>query len=251
MSKTVGYKKRFQKRKAKAYVSKAVKRYVISKLDTNVENKLAVFQNTLTGISQSTAATLGVVQNLLPVIQSGTEVCDRVGNKIRPKRLMYVGNLSRSSVNPTATPQMTCLVVLRLRNTFDQPALSDMNLLKYQNTSAGTTSMGGIYSVDYRTLLSPFNRDVFDIKLVKYFKIGNANGTGTLWANNDFKIQTSFNINLTKFIKKKWTYANLTNNLPENDGLYAFWFAVNLDSSVPWANSINLDTISTITYEDA
>lgn len=250
MTKTVGYKKRYQKRKSKVPVSKAVKKYVKKALDERVENKLAVFQNTLAGVTVTNSTTLGLVQNLLPIVQTGAEFCDRVGNKLRPKKLLYTGHISRSSINSASTPQITQLVILRLRNTYDQPALADMNLLKFQNTSTGTPSMGGIASIDYRTLLSPFNRDVFDIKMVKTFKIGNANPSLS-FVNNDYNITADFNIDLTRFVKKRWTYANSINNLPENEGLYAFWFAVNIDSSALFANEINLETISSMYYEDA
>lgn len=244
-------------RRRKAYrkksVPKSVKTYVKRTIARDKEDKLGVLQNLLTTtISQTNSTTIGVIQNLIPLINQGVDVCDRVGNKIKCKRLIYSGQVSRNSLNTSAVPQMTVCVIGRLKSGYDTPNLSQMNLLKYQSTNTGSPTMGTISSTDMRTIYSPYNRDVFDIKLVKYFKVFNASGMPNPFVNNDFKIQQSFSINLTKYVKKVWKYNNNVNN-PENEGLYAMWFAVNIDSSVtfPATGCILLDSISTCYYEDA
>ena len=238
----------------KRAVPKSVKTYVKRQIASNIEDKIAVLQNLLnTTITQTNSTTIGVIQNLIPLIdQSGTQVCDRLGNRIKCKRLIYSGQVSRNALNNTAVPQMTVCVIGRLKSGYDTPSLSQMNLLKYQSTNTGSPTMGTISSTDMRTIYSPFNRDVFDIKLVKYFKVFNASGMPNPFVNNDFKIQQSFSINLTKYVKKVWRYNNTVNN-PENEGLYAMWFAVNMDSSTtfPATGRISLDSVATCYYEDA
>lgn len=253
----MAYKKRAYRKKRvykkRKVVPKAVKSYVKSQINSIQEDKIAVLQNLLTTtISVTNNTTIGVIQNLLPLITQGSEVCDRVGNKLRCKRLIYSGQVSRNSLNTTAVPQVTALVICRLKSSYDTPSLSDMNIMKYQSTNTGAPTMSGIWSIDMRTLMSPFNRDVFDIKLVKYFKVFNASGMPNPFVNNDFKISQNFSINLTKYVKKCWKYNNNVNN-PENEGLYACWFALNLDSSVtfPVGGCISLDSMSTLYFEDA
>jgi len=244
-------------RRRKAYrkraVPKSVKTYVKRQISANVEDKIAVLQNLLnTTITQTNSTTIGVIQNLIPLINQGVDVCDRIGNKIKCKRLIYSGQVSRNSLNTSAVPQMVVCVIARLKSGYDTPNLSACNLLKYQSTNTGTPVMSGISSTDMRTIYSPYNRDVFDIKLVKYFKVFNASGMPNPFVNNDFKIQQNFSINLTKYVKKIWKYNNNVNN-PENEGLYGMWYAINIDSSVsfPATGMISLDSIATCYYEDA
>jgi hypothetical protein len=249
-----GKKRPYRKRVIRPKVTKvsyAVKKYVKRSIAERIEDKLAITQFSLSQITQSSSSALGLVQSLTPAILQGTNDCSRVGNSIRIKRITYKGAIFRSNVSASATPQLSCLVLCRVKNSYDQPTLSDMNLLKYQNTSGGTPSMSGIYSTDLRTMFSPFNKDVFDIKLVKYFKIWNASGTPTPLVNNDFGIYKTFNINLTKIMKKKWTYNNNSTSVPENEGLYAFWFGINIDSTVTWTTALSVDSLVECHYEDA
>jgi len=251
-AKTTYKKKSYKsKRTTKAVVPKAIKQYVKKALDDDMEDKLGVLQSALsTAISQTATNAIGVIQNILPLVNQGPEVCDRLGNKIKCRKLIYTGLVSRINANASATPQITMLVICRLKASFDPPSLSDMNLIKYQSSATGGIVNSGIYSTDFRTVVSPFNTDYFDIKYVKMFKVWNASGTPTPLVNNDFSIAKPFKIDCTKWVKKNWHYNNNTNN-PENEGLYACWFAINIDSSTTFLNCVSVDTVSYLYYDDA
>lgn len=235
----------------KPTVSKSVKVYVKRQISKNIEDKIAVFQYPQSGISKTDTLTAPLTLNAIPSVNQGVEVCDRTGNKLKCKKLMFNCTISRSSLSPTtAVPQYVCVVIGRVKANYDTPVLSDFNLLKYQQTNTGAPTMGGIYSTDMRTLLSPYNKDVWDIKAVRYFKCFNASGMPNPFVNNDFNILCDFRMDLTKYVKKIWTYSNTTSQ-PENEGLYVNFYAVNIDSSVTFPAVISVDAVSHLYYEDA
>lgn len=251
------YKRRaYGKRRVskKPKVSKSVKKYVKNQIHRQIEDKQAIYVYARTGIQSTDVATGPIVLSLVPNIYQGTEVCDRIGNKVRVKNVQFKYILTRSSTTGAANPPLYVTVVIgKLKNTFDTPAVGDLNLIKYNDSSAGTVSNTGIYSADLTTLQLPYNTDVWDIKYTRKFKLWNASNStaANTFANNDFNLMTDQTVNITKMLKKVWTYNNATNQFPENDGLFAMFFANTIDSSASFTNAIFVDACLVCKYEDA
>lgn len=246
------FKRRGPKRTAK--VSKTVKKYVKKEISRNVEDKVAVYYPNRAGITATDVATGPLSIQCFPNIQQGVEVCDRVGNKINIKSCVLRYYLARASTTGVAAvPLIASVVIGRLKNDYDSPSLADFNLLKYGSSAAGAVTTTGIYSSDMRTVMGPFFEDVWDVKYFRQFKLWNSsNATNLYWNNNDFKLTSGIvQVNLTKWMKKVWTYMNATNNFPENEGLYVMFYVNTLDDTAAPTQAIFVDACINCKFQDA
>lgn len=235
----------------KNVVSEAVKKYVKKFVESEQESKIAVGIYAGAGVTQTDSLTTPLTYNAIPSIYQGAEQSDRVGSKIKVKKMMYRYVLNRVAVSPANAPIVTYVVVGRLRNSYDTPSLTDFNMLKIANTAGGAFTKGPITSLDRRTFLTPFNLDVWDIKLVKKHKVWNqSNSTSLGTTNNDFSYFNEGSLDLTPYIKKDWRYMDTTNQLPENEGLYVMFFGMAADG-LTWTNGVAVDTCITVEYYDA
>jgi len=235
----------------KNVVPEAVKKYVQKYVSANEETKIAVGIFSGAGVTQTDNLTTPLTYNALCPVFQGAEACDRVGTKIKVKKCMVRYCLSRTSTSAANPPLVTYVVVGRLRNSYDTPVLADFNMMKCANSGAGAFTKGPITSIDRRTFMTPFNLDVWDIKLVKKHKVWNASNTTALgYSNNDFKGYDEGSIDLTPYLKKEWRYMDTTNQLPENEGLYIMCFAMCTDS-LTFTNGIAIDLIETVEFQDA
>lgn len=232
-------------------VSQAVKRYVKKFVQDDQETKIAVGIYAGAGVTNTDSLTTPLTYNLIPSIYQGAEQSDRVGSKIKVKKCMLRYMLSRNSTSPANPPEVTYVVICRLRNSYDTPALADYNMMKIANTAGGSFTKGPITSTDRRTFMTPFNLDVWDIKKVIKHKVWNAsNATALSNSNNDFNGFEEQSVDITPYIKKDWRYMDTTNQLPENEGLYAAFFGMCVDG-LTFTNAIAVDTCITVEYYDA
>jgi len=163
---------------------------------------------------------------------------------------MYRFVLQRTSANPGAVPQMQVLVLLRMKGNYDTPGTPDFGQLKYQNSNTGTIAKSTIISLDARTIVSPFNTDVFDILLVKKFNCGAANNAAATSASNEHRLQIEGSIDVTPYVKKVWTFNDSVTNQPENEGIFACWFGVTQDGNA--YTSINtVNAVASCAFTDA
>lgn len=241
----------------KTYVPKPVKRYVQKAIDRDIENKLSVTEfnsGAQKVIDDTDSITIPYINFLCPVIFQGTTLGTRLGNRVKLMKCQYRFTLNRSSTTGAGSPpQIVSLVIGRLRNSTDSPVLADCNMLKIADTTAGgAPTLTGINSNDMSSLQLPFNKDVWDIKFFKRWKMYNAsNSTTSAYNNNDFNLSEQMTIDVTRWLKKRLHYNNAVNNLPENEGLYAMWYVNSIDDSATLANAITVSSVLEAHYQDA
>lgn len=222
-------------------------------IHANTENKVAVYKYTRSGVTATDNATAPLTFNLLPIITIGTGQVNRIGNEVRQMRTIFDVILARASTSGVAAaPELITVVIGRMIDNFDTPAFGDQNYMKISDSSAGTLTTAGIYSADMRTLQTPFNKDYWDIKYCKTYKLWNSsNATNLYWNNNDFKLFARARINITKMLKKHWKFQGAVNNFAQNDGLYAMFYVHNVDDNGTPTNAVFVDATLTCYFEDA
>lgn len=145
------------------------------------------------------------------LINQGTGQGQRIGNKIKTKKLTVKGVLVPqpydATTNNNPTPVQVKLFVMYNKTDPNEPPAPALNADFYQS---GNTVKG--FSNDLIDLYAPINTDKYRVLATKTFKLGVAVGSsasGTPWnaaqayyANNDFKLNCNFSFDLTKHFPK-------------------------------------------------
>jgi len=269
-----GFKKRYYKKKAPAKkraarggrkssaVSSAVKGYVKRALHVAAENKIVEYQ---TGFDVGSILDSSTLQcrPLTPypgymLLQQGVTQGGRVGNTVRPVKVMfnYIArpNAYNAAYNPTPTPTILQMI---LGWTKDQPGT--LPIASYINTLFQFGSISTAPTGTQFDLLNPINTDIWHIAKKWEHKIGYAYSAGTgavpavqNYANNDYKLNVLRKMNITKYISSSFKF-NDNGTLPYNKGLFLMAQAINPTTGVAFPNTItpiHLDYFVTFEYED-
>lgn len=261
-------KKRATKRRSAKRGAKrpALKRMIRREIARNVENKSRqFFQEDDLILGSANALTLDASINYISPcsvtldILQGTGNGARIGNRITTKRLMYKGTLTvlpyNVSTNPVPTPTHVKMWIFYNREfptVIPTPATS-ADFFQLNGSAVG-------FSNDLVDLWKPVNTDKYRVLAARSFKLGNAkyesNGTtfaaSQYYTNNDFKLNCSFSVNLTKMIPKLIRY-NDNDADPTTRGLYSLLVAYAADGTAIASGSIlaKYSWMLDYTYEDA
>lgn len=235
--------KRTYKRKSYAKKTPAIKRMIKKEIARNVEDKtiqMFDFQRVL----RSTFAGDFDAVNIIPLgpdpssilCNQGTGQGGRIGNRIKTKKLTLKGVLSPAYydgvTNPGPTPMQVKMWIFYDRR--------DPNALP-QVLNAGDFFQNGnsarSFNTDLTDMVMPVNTDRYRVFTTRTFKLGYAQftgGSGTnapsgFYANNDFKLNATFNIDLTKYYPKDVRFED-NSALPTTRGLYCMWVVVPANS---------------------
>jgi len=239
-----------------------VKRIVKKVISRQAENK--TIQWFTTGIDIWNINNANFLPSIFPVspylgflnVEQGVGQGERVGNRIRIKRIWIKGTIYpqpyNSTINPNPQPVQVILWFFCSR--------SSPNLLP--NTMSGFLQDGDSarnLQGDLTDVISLVNNDQFRLFHKRVFKIGYAayEGTGIQPAqqafhNNDFKLNRTFKVNLKKHVVKNVVYNDTGTNVPRTRGLFCVAQAVNADGSI-MANNITPAQMSfqlSMEYED-
>lgn len=259
----------------KRQATKNFKRMVTRIIHKNVENKLITsgftaglypissggnfISNNIFPLSPHTEATYPAGAQL--IISQGSGDGNRIGNRVRTSRVMLRGmlwsNPYNASTNTINCPIEVCLWVFRLKPGFADTYVNAQSVLansifKIGNNVAGITNT----MLDFNY---PINTDMIILKKRKVFKLGNAaqyNTVGSvnsnLYANNDFKLNQRFSLNVTKYVNKNVSYKDTDNNPTSRTTWCALTFA-NADNSTPLSTNIpaSFNYFVEYQYEDA
>lgn len=257
--------------KRKSYAPKksrsSVKREVAIQLARNVENKSVQSYIYARNLFGTPAASSDFLNNLVPlgpsasgvIINQGATSGTRIGNKIKTKKLMFKGTIVAFPFN-ASTNQSPKPLQVKLWIFYDK---SQPTVLPNPPTNGDFLQNGGTnksFQDDLTDLWSPVNTDRYRVLTTRTFKLGNANylsnGTGYLaqnyFANNDFKYNANFSLDLTKYYPKMVKY-NDASTTPTTRGLFAMFTvsaadggpigAVDIPAGVQWMQDYH--------YEDA
>jgi len=191
-------------------------------------------------------------------IQQGVGNGSRIGNRITVKRCVMRGTVVPIPYDATTNVQPSPLQI-KFWIGYDKtnptikpsPAVSN-DFFQFNNTSVGFTN-------DLVDLWKPINTDKYRILASRQFKLGNAvyNASGALvqyqnYANNDFKYNCNFSVDLTKYLPKSIKYDD-TDALPTNRGLFLIMVAVRADGTPLASNQVvaKMSYMLDLTYLDA
>lgn len=256
-------RKRVAKVTAKSNVVKVVKEEVVKRVMEIAETKMAVYPwtclqaNGLCNYNNASWSTFNILA-ITPfagylTISQGTGQNDRLGNKIRTSRLTYRGVLHANPYNVTynssPTPQVVMFVVFKKRDLGGNTLLTSIPSF-YQTGTGATAPQGSMFDI-----CAPFNKDLYEIKYKRVFKVGasvnTGGGTAPNWqnmANNDFSRAAVFNMDLTKYIPKTILY-NDGSSTPACDTVYACWLPCPSDGTTGSSVNVPLQLTSEVTYE--
>lgn len=175
---------------------------------------------------------------LAPVIAQGTGQGDRVGDKIRVKKATFSGSIFPFNQSGTvnAVPQPVYVVMWILYDKTNPTSIPDATgLIQFGDTSLSPSGT-------LRDLNSVSNLDRYRVFHKQIFKVGYQSNTGNgaapafgNYANNDFLLSSTFNIDITKFLPAVITY-NDANNAPTSHGVYVIMEFVNYNNGSIGAN---------------
>lgn len=174
-------------------------------------------------------------------IPQGVQNGYRIGNKITTKRLIFKGTLHslpyEVSTNPQPVPQQVRMLVYYDRQDNNVVPNPTSDMFQNNNVNAGFVNQ-------LSDLWRPYNTDKYRILAQRTFKVGFADNTGTgntaayqYLANNDFKLNCNFSIDLTKYYPKTVKFDE--NSLqPTTRGLFVLFYACAASGTVTPSNII-------------
>jgi len=253
-------RKRTYKRKSSLF---SIKKIVKREIARNVENKTSQYYSGLVNLSSN--ANVGVFANsVLPIspyatflqVNQSASQGGRTGNQIKIKSLKFGGVLTPKEYNATSNPVPRPLnVIMWLFYKKDNPdtlTVPGTDFLQLGGTSQALT--GSL--IDQTATV---NTDAYRIFAKRVFKLGFANyaGTGTnatqqQFANNDYKYNQFFNIDVTKHLVKTIKYDDNVST-PTTRGLFACFQCVSATGGAFSSAYIPAELTFTLTmsYEDA
>lgn len=229
------YKKRTYKRKSYAPKRKmtSIKKVIRREIARNVENKTQQYYNFQRNLEVPSTGAVFSTSNIFPVgvdpsslvISQGAGQGQRVGNKIKTKKLMFKGTfnpLPYDSIR-NAQPQPVQVKMWIFYDKNDVTAVPNpLGAGDFFQDGSGSRSFAG----DLVDLWSPVNTDRYRILATKTFKLGYAtyNGQGALpdlgnVSNNDFNLNCNFSFDLTKHYPQMVTFVD-TSATPSTRGLF-------------------------------
>jgi len=245
-----------------AAASKTNLRQIVKReIARNVENKTAQQYSLNQNLYPSNSASfsyntieLGINPNM--TINQGVGSSGRIGNEIKTKKLTWKGIIAPlpydATYNNLPTP-----VVLKLWIFYDKTDPTAIpaplsNFFQYGGTNKG-------FSNDLVDTIFPENTDRYRILTTRTFKLGFANYEGSglnaaaqAFANNDFKFNQEFSIDLTKYYPQRVRFDENVGT-PTTRGLFAQFTVVRADGAAMNAAVIpcNFQFVQDYVYEDA
>lgn len=258
---TITYKtKRTSKRKSRKPRA-SIKKYVKALLARNVENKSVQSVDLNRALYSSNSALFTTVNTFavspnsttMPINQ-GTGQGDRIGNKIKTKKLTFKGTIvpiGTGATNTAPRPLQARILIMYAKqdpNTIYNPS---SNLYQLGGTEIGPRN-------DLVDMWAPINKDVYTVLADRTIKLGFAQydptmaSTSGFWSNNDFKLNQNFSFDLTKHYIQQVKY-NDNNSQPTTRGLFCTIVLAYADGTAMNQNTIpcGMQYVMNYVYEDA
>lgn len=247
-------------RKAKTMSKKGITRIVKQVLGRQTENKL-ITSGLTTGLYTVASGGNFISNNIFPlsphteatypagaqlIVAQGTGDGNREGNRITTKRVMLKGvmwpNPYNATTNAINAPIEVCLWIFRLKPGYTDTYVSVQSVLANSMFKVGGSYSGLTNTMTDLTL--PINTDTIILKKRRVFKLGNSSQQATvgsnnsnLYANNDFKLNQKFRMDITKYVNKKVSFKDTDNN-PTSRTTWAAVSFVYSDNSTPLSGVI-------------
>lgn len=159
---------------------------------------------------------LGTVNN----IAQGVGQANRIGNKIRLKKLVLRGQISVNAENLTAAASDACNVKMWIVSFKERP--NDSNLPYAEAVTSSTFFQNGNSSLGMQgepiDHFLAVNDDQVRLYKTRMYKIGTSLAPGSA-GNNDYMLTRSFRIDLLPYMNKRLVYQD-TSSQPRNKKLF-------------------------------
>lgn len=243
----------------------AMRRLIQSEIAREIENKDTQsynLQKTLVGVAsptfQDNIIQVGPNNNATEplLIAQGVGVNSRIGNKIKTKYMMLKGTLTPlpydGTTNAQPTPVQVRLVLFYDKQNPSGEPQPSTNFFQYAGANQGFLN-------DLTDLWRPINKDRYRILASRTFKLGYAENTAlgavttyANMANNDFKMNHNFRVNLTKMYPKIVKFDE-NNGDPTTRSLWMMFYYVSATGGAIAANQnlVNVQWMVDYKYEDA
>jgi len=257
------YARKVVKRTKRTYAKKgisafSVKRIVKMAIAKNVENK--TFQYSAEGFNVYPSNATGFGPSIFPCspytsytqIDQGVGQGQRIGNNIKIKSINFKGFVYPTPYDATTnTSTAPTYVVMRFFYVRATPATLPVNMSVFLQNGDGSSNLNNRL-ID---MSQDYNKDIYRVLCTRIFKIGTsfpvAAATNSV-ANNDFKYNQRFSINLTKHAVKKIIYSD-TSTTVRNRGIFCSMQAIRADN-IEYADTqipCKVDWSLNTQYEDA
>lgn len=187
-------------------------------------------------------------------IGQGTGQGDRIGNKIRTKKLImkFIFNPTAYNATTNITPQPIDIRVFWLYNKDSSETIpSQLDFTKFFQLG-DTTASPQAFLAD---MMLDVNKDLFHVYAERRYKLGNqiANAAGTstgneYFSNNDYAYNVIDEIDLTKFAATTYQF-NDSNNTPNTRGLFCVILAAAASGAILSSSQVPAYLFYTLQYQ--
>lgn len=235
-----------KKRRAPRPVSNAVKSYVDRAISRNTENKRITTNSGYLNFNNTISAT-GDIKFTLPTINQGTKSYERIGTKIRIKKMVIRGHLNWEGTSTASLQKIGVrMMLLKSKKVPNSDAASVAAELPYLLEAGGGSYQS--FNGEVSDLHAPINKKAFaaarDKKIYMFQQ-----GSGADELNRAVKF---FTMDIKQARNKVVNYEFETGT-PVNFGWYLSFGWVCLDGNIVATTNYNLGVnyIVDVTYEDA
>lgn len=247
------FKKKAFKRRSYAPKKKALRRMirkVISRTSETKSKQMFLANKPLYSFNNlnfpNNVILLGPNSLNMPVSQ-GTGAGERIGNRITTKKLLFKGVLTPLPYNATSNqqprPVQVKMVIFYDRDDPNTTPVPSSTFFQSGSSSDGFTGT----NMDF---LRPYNTDRYRIMKQRTFKLGFSQFAGSTtvpgqqadyqaYSNNDFKYNCNFSVDVTKYYPKQVKFNDNLSD-PMTRGVYALFYYVNADGSIPASTNVPL-----------
>lgn len=206
---------KYKPRKISVYAIRKIAKQAISR---DIETKTKQYSSNSYNVYPSNSTSFGT--SIFPCtpytsylqIDQGTGQGDRIGNKIKLKNLSIKGTLWALPYDVVFNPiPQPVQVIIRFFYNRGSTILTPSSLTGFLQNGNSSQNLNN----DLTDFVTPVNNEQYKVFCVRKFKIGFANNEGTgsypvgqYFANNDFKLNANFKVNLTKYAVKNVMYAD-------------------------------------------
>lgn len=237
--------RKIYRRKRAAPNKKRIRQIVKREIARNNENKITELKLENTGIFNYIDS--GAFKSLMPVIPQGTGQAERVGNRLKLKKVIMRINLFMIYPATNADiPKYVDFYIVKYKYSNSQVSIADAARF-LQNGNSSSQYLGQSFDG-----LRSVNADLFSLKKKYRFRMINSYTTNNPAGLDKYDSMKSFSINLTRFYKKILNF-NDTINTPQNDNLFLAiattdYYQVGIPSS---NNTGQFSFVTTFEYEDS
>lgn len=203
-----------------------------------------------TGFNTTTGLGITTISSILPVIQQGVGQQQRIGNRIRPVAFVVRGHVVANPVTTTNNPYINVPFYVRICVWRQKQSMTTVSNTQFLDD--GITNGGNDFDGTLDDLMVPFNKDRFDIPVVRQFMLQPCNSQVGLTPETLSKFPVSRMFKFRVPLPKSLIY-NDTAQDPSNCKWYMSAGIVNADGTLATTSVARaaITSVAVLKYTDA